>query len=353
MQNLNKPKILAVDDDNRNLYILEQLLTEFYKVQTVESGEKAWDVVSSFQPDIILLDIMMPGMDGFELCKKIKNDERLKFIKIIMVSGKSSLKSRLKSYEEGADDYIAKPFESEELLAKIKVFLRLKHFEEVDSLKSNFLNLISHETKTPISQILGYSELLLNSEINDDQKEWIQTIVKATNILHENSNKILLLSQLKKGFKVQKEKQSIKDLVRSVIQQIDPKKTDNKKINFDYDSSEDIAIDASPALFSQALGFVIDNAIRFSPGSGLVKIEWEILESKINIKISDQGPGIAAKPISDIFNEFGEKDILHHQEGLRISLSIARAIVESHGGSLSAFNNSDKGATFIFQLPFS
>lgn len=350
MSSATKPKILAVDDDKRNLVIIEHILEDNYDLKMVDSGDKAWKVVSSFHPDIILLDIMMPGMDGYELCQKIRNDKRLRTIKIILVSGKIGLDSRLKGYDYGADDYLTKPFEAEELLAKIQVFLRLKHYEEVDSLKSSFLNLISHETKTPISQILGYAELLLDTDLTDEQSDWVQVIIKAANMLHDNSNKTLLLSQLKKGIELKKEQQVPAELIQSTIN-TPFAASEQKGVSFDIQVDETSSISIDSGLFKQALQYVLDNAIKFSPEQGVVTIVGEQLEDHLEIRISDQGPGISVTPIDDIFSEFGEDDILHHQEGLKISLAIARSITEAHGGSLSAYNNADAGATFLFRLP--
>ncbi len=350
MQNSNKAKILVVDDDKRNLVIMKHMLEDSFEIKTAESGEKAWEIMSGFIPDIILLDIMMPGMDGYELSKKVKEDNQLRFVKIILVSGKSSLDSRLKGYEYGADDYITKPFETDELLAKIRVYLNLKHFEEVDSLKNSFLSLISHETKTPISQILGYSELLLGTRLSDEQRAWIQVIVQSAHLLLENSDKILLLSQLKKGMPINKEPYPIKDILTSLIDNNDPRAS-NQKISFKLIGTGNFEIHTDTQLFKKSLQFIVDNALRFSPEGSIISINYKLKNELCQINISDQGSGITDNPVSKVFKEFAVNNILHHTEGLRISLAISKAIVEAHGGTLTAKNNPDSGATFQFQIP--
>ena len=127
-------KILAVDDDHANLNIISEILSDDYSVKTALSGEEALRLVKSFLPDLVLLDIMMPGIDGYEVCKKLRADAQLANTKILFLSAKELLEDRLFGYGVGGDDYITKPFDEEELLAKIKVFLRLKYEEEIKSL---------------------------------------------------------------------------------------------------------------------------------------------------------------------------------------------------------------------------
>ena len=124
-------RILVVDDTPTNLLIMEEILSERYQLVTVSSGEEALKVVGNFRPDLILMDIMMPGMSGYDVCRSIRDDAELRNTKIIMVSAKALVSERLEGYRAGANDYITKPFEEEELLAKVQVFLQLKFAEEL------------------------------------------------------------------------------------------------------------------------------------------------------------------------------------------------------------------------------
>ena len=121
-----KQKILIVDDDETNVAILKELLEEQYVLATASSGQQCLEKIDRFKPDLVLLDILMSGMDGYETCRRIKSDPQSETTHIILISAKTSVESRLKGYEVGADDYIAKPFDGDELLAKIKVQLRLR-----------------------------------------------------------------------------------------------------------------------------------------------------------------------------------------------------------------------------------
>ncbi|OQY54535.1 MAG: hypothetical protein B6245_21135 [Desulfobacteraceae bacterium 4572_88] len=126
----SKSKILIVDDAPSVLSFLSDILMPHYTVETASSGEDALEVLLKFRPDMVLLDVIMTGLDGYEICRKIRADGSFGFIKIIMISVGTTLKERLRGYEAGADDYIGKPFDDEELLAKVRVFMRLKSVED-------------------------------------------------------------------------------------------------------------------------------------------------------------------------------------------------------------------------------
>lgn len=128
---------MAVDDDPNNITILEELLDDNYDLKTSSSGEKALEIAREFRPDIVLLDIMMPGMDGCEVCRRLREHHTFKYTKIIMLSAKAMVSERLEGYRAGADDYVTKPFDSDEFLEMVRVYLRPKNAEEADQVKGD------------------------------------------------------------------------------------------------------------------------------------------------------------------------------------------------------------------------
>ncbi len=157
-------KILAVDDSPMNIAIVQKMLGGEYCVKAAINGEEALEMAREFKPDIALLDIMMPGIDGYEVCRRIRADRTMQKMKIIMISAKAMLSERLDGYAAGADDYITKPFEEAELLAKIRVYLRLKSVEEVDQLRTGVLSLLGHEMQTRINGILSPATILMSDD---------------------------------------------------------------------------------------------------------------------------------------------------------------------------------------------
>lgn len=127
----NESKVLIIDDNETNLKFLSELLDGKYRLATADSGEEGLKVAERFQPDLILLDVMMDGMDGFQVCKTIRADEQLARTKILFLSAASQMTEKLKGYEVGGDDYITKPYDRNEVIAKIRVFMRLKYEEEI------------------------------------------------------------------------------------------------------------------------------------------------------------------------------------------------------------------------------
>lgn len=196
-----KGKILIVDDNSTNIEILEEYLEVDYELAIATSGEEALQKAPAFQPALILLDIMMPGIDGYEVCRRIRAHPQLRQAKIIMVSAKAMLTERLEGYAAGADDYITKPFDEEELLAKVRVYLRLKAAEASDQLKGGLLALLGHKACTPLTGIISPVEMLLENEDMDleNQRALLKLAYNSAKKLQSLFEKALLLSEIKVG----------------------------------------------------------------------------------------------------------------------------------------------------------
>ena len=348
-----KFKVLAVDDDPLNLNILEEIIGDQYDMISVESGEEALAILPKFCPDLILLDIMMPGIDGYKVCRRIRQNERYKFTKIILVSGKSLVSERLKGYEVGADDYVAKPFVAEVLEAKIRVFLRLKHTEEMDRIKTELLMLFSHETRTPLNGIISMSEFLQSdSSLSEKVRGHIRVISDSGYRLLDFVEKASTLCNLKYNSKLNTQKESISNYLKSALTIVEYNLDNrNKKVSLDFNVNNDAELACDWNLVIKAFQFVLDNAVKFSPDNGVVKVELDTDQSCCHVRIANQGEGIPPEWINKIFDEFAIRDILHHNKGLGLSLAITRYIMELHGGEISVESEPDQGATFTLTFP--
>ena len=344
-------KIMIVDDDKLNLKFLSVLLEEYYDIDPFLSGEEALASISQTKPDIVLLDVMMPGLNGYEVCRKIRADKNLSTTKIILLTAKSQLNDRLEGYKAGADDYIVKPYNQEELLAKIKIFLRLKYTEEINEFKDNLLILQSHETNTPLSKILGLASLLKeNSKLSEEEQHYLDIIIESGNRLLTNSDKILLLCQLKNEMEISKRKISIELLVQHLFDNF-LELSSIKDVILIHKNEHSKELDIDSELVESALSHIIENAINASPKGGEVIVESKSTHSEYIIRITDQGAGIKKTPIESVFYEFAEDDFLHHSTGLGISLAIAKNIIHLHSGKLLVENNENGGASFSVHLP--
>jgi len=347
-------KVLIVDDEPINVKLIIEILRyeEDFQYRFAVDGESALALLDECNPDIIILDIMMPGMNGYEVCREIKKRGRHKFSKILMVSGKSLVEERLEGYSAGADDYITKPFVDDELLAKLKVFADLKKTEEIDELKTGILQLFSHETKTPLNGILLGTQLILDTpSLPDKVVEYAKLIQISGERIHDLVRKILLLSSLKNNRSLNFGCQSIRQYIEGVIQQT--KHPLEEEYCFDLSCHEDFILEVDWKLFHEAFYAAIHNAIQFSPKGGTVFISVEHEKKNVCIRIRDEGPGLKPALMEKIFDEFYSQNIDNHSKGTALSLAIGQKIMQLHEGNLTAESPPGEGATFVFTLPLS
>jgi len=349
----HETKVLLVDDDARNIRIFEEILEDEYSLESAADGESALAKVASFGPDIVLLDVMMPGIDGLEVCRRIRQHDDFRYIKIILVSGKARLEERLEGYAAGADDYVTKPFDHMELLAKVNVYAKLKTIEEVDRLKTDFLSLITHETGTPLNAIIGFSTLLLSdASLGDQQRGMVREILDAGNYLHDKVDRILLLSALKKEEHYPTTEVDTSDLVAAALQAV-AGEVKEKNIRIDQEQAEGFRFRGNYQLMQKALTFLLENAVKFSPRDGKVTLAQSVSGDgkHCTIQVEDSGSGIGGELSDMLFGEFRVTDINHHANGLGISLALVKLIVEMHGGSVSAGNAAQGGAIMTVTIP--
>ena len=348
----NKTKMLIVDDEPINMFVFQDIFdkNESYLCKYADNGEKALDIFHTFIPDIVLLDIMLPGIDGYEVCKRIRQNPKHKFVKIIMISGKAMLEERLKGYDTGADDYLIKPFDKDELLAKVKVFSRLKYIEEVETKQSGLLTLLSHETKTPMSGIIGAVELLKAEDLDPNHKDLLNIVHDSTRQLLQFIEKISLYYRLTQENNMQFDPVNIVLLIDNVLDDCKVS-ISQKNLKINWQKSKSLNTVGDFYFLQVAFKNIIDNAIKYSNHDDEVKIELFQEQNFLIIIISDNGPGIPIESQSEIFSAFSIKDIRHHHKGLGLSLATSQQIISMHNGYIELVNLEDNGASFCIKLP--
>ncbi len=345
-------RILAVDDDPLNVSILEDLL-EDYDLCTATSGEEALALARSCTPDLVLLDIMMPGMDGYEVCRQLRQDERLAGVKVILVSAKAGVDERLKGYAAGADDYVVKPFDCEELLAKIRVYLRLRSMEEVDQLKSSMLRLLRHEMRTPITGMISGLEILADACPEDpaQRKSMVRLVLKNVRRLHHLVEKVVQLSALEAGeYSFQREVNELSELVNDAVDARSAQATE-RNVTLVVAGDDAFPVHVDGQAMGQVIGDLLDNAIRFSPDGGAVEIGAKADSGEVSLAVRDHGKGIARACLPSLFTGFSDSDAPHHTNGTGLSLAIARQIVQQHEGRIHVESEPDHGCCFTVVLP--
>ena len=372
-----KQRVLIVDDEPRNQRIVIETLEDIVDYQTAANGEEALALAKSFAPDLILLDIMMPTIDGYEVCRKIRENHEMKLTKIILVSGKAMLEERLKGYEIGADDYITKPFASEELLAKVRVFLHLSSLEkrlsqDVQEKTAQLLHAeaklmntaklsalgemaggVAHEINTPLATVallLGQMHDFANEEpidrtaILDALQVCDLTVKRISNII--NGLRTFSRDGSQDNFDMADVKKIVEDTIALCSEKLKNNGTQLQIEPFPLD----VMVKCRPVQISQVLLNLIGNsadAIAALP-ERWIKIAIESRMDHFEISVTDSGTGISESIRSKIFQPFfTTKDI---GKGTGLGLSISKGIAESHGGTLYLDERS-KNTRVVLTLP--
>lgn len=373
---VNKNKILVVDDAASIVNAIRDTLKPEYEVETAFSGKDALEILREFRPDLILLDVMMPGMDGYTVCRKIRSDPAFNFVKIIMVSGKTMLEERLRGYDAGADDYIGKPFKTEELLAKVRVFLRLKSVEDqlrelnqtlneqvrirteqlIDAEKmaaiGRYAAGIVHNLNNPLQVIMGNAQLLAMKH-PDNHK--IMSLRKAAAQMKKIIGTILSTSH--RESKAESMNIDLNEVLMNQMELLKANPFFKHKIRTEMKLKPLPTYRGIYAHFSQSLGNLIKNAVdaMYEKESGTLSISSSVENEAIIIKISDTGHGISPKKMGKIFNPFFTTKPLTAKDdrptGTGLGLASSKEMVESYGGEIVAESQDDKGTTFTVRLP--
>ncbi|MCA9755234.1 MAG: response regulator [Candidatus Eisenbacteria bacterium] len=345
-----KKRILAVDDDPMNREIIAEILGDEFDVHFACNGREALDRAAESKPDLVVLDIMMPELDGYETCERLK--ARDPYLKVLLVSAKALPSERLRGYQVGADDYVTKPFDPYEFLAKIRVFLRLSFAEEVGQMKSTLITLLAHETRTPLAHILSSAQLLEDErtfESREERNDLLGIILSGAQRLQTIFEKSMFLFQQQSGtIALERTRLELGAVVRSEIDRV---RTRVSGVTLEYEGSEEIAIEGQEPLLRQALGILLEQAARRSPSNAPVRVRVESQEQGAAITVSDAGVSPEAESLAHYFEIFHVSDIAHHSDALDLDRPICASIVRRHGGSIRATIPEEGGLSCLVVLP--
>jgi two-component system, sensor histidine kinase and response regulator len=375
------PVILIVDDNPQNLQVLgKQLQEKKYEIEFAVNGPAAIDWLDIKQFDLILLDINMPGMSGFDVCKKIRLNPEMNNVPIIFLSADTDRESILRGFEMGAQDYITKPFDSRELIVRVKTHISLKETLEklenlnrsleekvlertnqlreanemleatnlklidLDKAKSEFLNLISHEIRTPLNGILGPLELLKGPVYASEIGSLIEMLDTSVRRLERFSLDALLITRLKtRGSEIKRESISLSKLFNEVVSE-NTEKIQSKNISIDkkFDLKNDFIL-GETELIKKSILNILDNSIFYSPQKGSIEVKT-YLDGNFNIlEVRDHGDGFTSKTKEHLSELFTLAD-KYRDNSKGIGLPIVKMIMEAHGGDVILENHARGGA---------
>ncbi|MCL4294113.1 MAG: response regulator [Anaerolineae bacterium] len=359
-------QILIVDDQPSARDTLKGLLhPEGYQLTFAASGLEALACLEQGQPDTILLDVMMPGMDGFEVCRRLKATGKWRHIPIILITALDGPEDIAAGLDAGADDFISKPVQTLELRARVRSMLRLKkQFDDLQAmlqLREDMVQMIVHDFRTPLTVILGLTELLSRqAKLAPETREGIKTINTHTHRLNEYLNDLLMLAKMENDSLILNcSRVNLNELVVEVEENHRPI-ADAKKIHLRLglpEQTPDLSLDAK--LTQRVLDNLLSNALKFSPAQSTVTITVEYPHQTngeagspaFRLKIADEGPGVPEPYQQSIFDKFKIID-LHKKEVPQLGLGLAfcKLVVEAHGGTIFVENNQPQGAVFTIEI---
>jgi len=361
-------KILIVDDTPANIDVLDLFLEkEGYKISIAQSGETALDLANRTPPDLILLDVMMPGIDGFETCRRLKSNDKTEGIPIIFITARNETADIVKGFSVGGVDYITKPFSKEEVCARIRLQLELKtlmadleaknqKLAELNDLKNKFIGMASHDLRNPIATIQGFSKILLDHEktlAEDDKKEFLQSIYKVSNDMLALLGDLLNISTIESGkLDLHVKSGSLKQLVEERVRMYQVM-ADRKDIATHLDMEEVAKFSFDPNRLSQVIDNLLSNAIKFSPPGKDIYIWLGQKNGHAKFSVRDQGPGISPEDQDKLFQHFQKLKArpTADEPSHGLGLAIAKKMVEAHKGKITVESQSGSGATFSFIIP--
>jgi len=387
MANTNeKYKILIVDDTVENIQILSEILGD-YKKNIATSGKIALEIANADpKPDIILLDIMMPNMDGYEVCEELKNNPETKDIPVIFITASNQIEDEIKGFEVGAVDFLTKPVSPPKVISRVKTHLAMSDYrkqlenvneilgervrertieleisrdeaEESSRIKSHFLTLVNHELQTPMVGILGFSEIIKNECQDESLKGFANSLYESSERLSHTLTSILNLSRLESNTKFIDSRSFNPEERISQLLEMHRMSADIKGINISINSNMNSELIYTDLIkFDIIFNNLVGNAIKYT-NEGEVKINLYATGnehiSELKVTIEDTGIGISEDKQDVIFEEFRQADerLKRNFEGVGLGLSIVKKYVQNLKGNIELESKVGKGSTFTVTIP--
>ncbi len=367
-----KGNILIVDDTPDNLRLLSEMLSkQGYSVRSAISGTAAFMAINTKRPDLVLLDINMPHWDGYAVCQRIKASESTCDIPVLFLSAYHEAIDKVKAFQVGGLDYITKPFQVEEVLARVNTHLTLSQTQrelqqakidalraleqekELNRLKSEFISLVTHDFHTPLVSIQGYISLLRQhcpSLAVETQHRYFSKIESSVDHLMYLLEQVLLIGKSESGkLQCYPTDFDLKELCHELIESLQLQ-DDLHPIEFSYiGNNSDVELDQ--ALIRQILINLLTNSIKYSPEDRPIRLIIERKEDTIVLQVEDQGIGIPAEEQAHLFELFHRCSNVQSIRGSGLGLAVVKTCVDAHNGQIQVTSQIGEGTIVTVTLP--
>jgi two-component system, sensor histidine kinase and response regulator len=365
----HRASILIVDDTVDNLQVMAGMLTQQgYEARPVPSGKLALQAVANDPPDLILLDITMPGMNGYEVCEQLKADERSREIPVIFISALDETMDKVKAFGVGGCDYVTKPLHYEEVFARVESQLALRRarielqrsyasLRELEQLRDNLVHMIVHDMRSPLGALLAIGYVLQQSLSEQPDRRHLRDLgmlLGSADRLRSMVDAVLDVSRLEAGrMPIERVEHDVVRIVSKVVDSLralDP----DRPISVFAPAAVRVACDES--LVFRIVENLIGNGLHHTrEGLSLRVSVFEEEGGGARVLVRDEGPGVPDELKAKIFDKFGAvssrsgTEQRYHSVGL--GLALCKLAVEAHGGKIGVIDNADRGSTFWFTLP--
>ncbi len=371
LENGDAPATILVADDNPDIrqYMLS-CLNGTYHVQSAKNGAEALEKARELRPDLIISDVVMPKMTGYDLCRAVRADDDLKLTPIILVTSKAAVDDKIEGLEAGANDYLPKPFNAEELFARVGNLLTLRkqqhdlevlnevlqdkngELKEASELKSQLLRIAAHDLKNPLNNIREFASLIQEEiEEGTDVSEMLDLIQSSSNKMLELITQILESEALESGqLEINPEPVDLANVASGLVEQ-NRRQAQRKgqEILFDVPRADSFIVDGSEEWLAESMENLISNAIKYSPPGKKIWVTLRRSASKIEFEVRDDGPGLSEEDKGMLFQKFQRLSArpTGGESSTGLGLSIVKQIVEMHGGDIRVESEVGHGAAFI------
>lgn len=368
---LSGRKILVVDDDRINLRILSGILKgDRYLLAEAESGEAALDSYAKSKPDLVLLDVMLPGIDGFETCRRLKQLYGVDSAPVIFITAKSESDDVVQGLSAGGVDYLPKPFKPKEVLARIRSHMQsqilverqkmlVEQLSKANAAKNHFLGMAAHDLRNPLASIRGLAEFLSDGTVGvmtPDQLDLVKTIHSASQSMLDLVNELLDVATIEAGeLKLQLEPDNLAALLEKSVflNNIEAAKKNTQIVMSAFTAEAVTRMDS--AKMRQVADNLISNAVKYSPPGSTVTVELHASLGVRGFSVKDQGPGVPEAEHDKLFKDFSKLSAkpTAGEKSTGLGLAICRKIIDAHGGMITAANLPEGGCEFRVTLPCS
>jgi signal transduction histidine kinase len=349
--------ILVVDDQPDNFDTIELLLTqEGYRLDYADSGAEAIAYLENTQPDVILLDVMMPEMDGFEACRRIKANPQWQHLPIVMVTALSSKADLARCLEAGSDDFISKPVNGTELRARVRSMLRIKRqYDALDAslqLREDLSNMIVHDLRSPLASIFLACEVLELTDLREKQQRKVDQIQIAGRQLKSMVDSLLIMAKLESGkMLLNRVEVDLAQLGQQVISDFEPMAAQKRLQLIAHLPKLGQLFRLDATVLRRVFDNLLSNAIKFSPSGSQITFTIDYpTATQVRIQVADQGQGVKAEFKEQIFQKFAVGELRQGVFQIGLGLAFCQMAIAAHGGTITVVDNHPSGAIFVVEL---